>query len=118
MGAALVVGALAVELDSHAARLVLVRMAVSAIDKDLEPRYWGGWEPLARALGRRPNIDGTWPSDAAELAAQRAVDRAVATLTKSGLIKRLNTPRPGRQAEYLLQLDPAEPVDNQASAQR
>lgn len=34
----------------HAARHVLVRMAVSALDCDAEPSYWAGWQPLAVAL--------------------------------------------------------------------
>lgn len=34
----------------HAARHVLVRMAVSALDCDPQPSYWAGWQPLAVAL--------------------------------------------------------------------
>jgi hypothetical protein len=34
----------------HAARHVLVRMALCALDADPEPSYWAGWQPLSEAL--------------------------------------------------------------------
>lgn len=118
MGASLVVLALGAELKSHAARLVLTRMAVTAKDADSVPRYWDGWEPLASALGRTPNEDGTWPTSAAENAARRAVDRTVATLIRDGLIERTNVPRPGLQAEYVLKLDRSTPVEKLSNGPR
>jgi hypothetical protein len=113
MGASLVAAALQVPLASHPARLVLVRMALTAHDNHREPMYWAGWEPLAAALDRqRPDLG--WASPARERAAQQAVARAVETLLNAGYIRRnldaKGTPikaRAGKQAEYVLLLDGA-----------
>jgi len=65
-------------LPSLAARLVLVRMAQTAIDDDDWPVYFAGWDTLALALGLE---DNTGPR------AERKVGRAIAELVEAGLIK-------------------------------
>ena len=71
---------------SHAAALILYRMAAAAHDKDTSEYsaryYFGGWKPLAAALGYQVDDDGPLPA-----AAHRAVARAIRELTDQGLIK-------------------------------
>ena len=71
---------------SDRAAHVLYRMAVTAQDKDTkeyaERHYFGGWKPLAMALGYQLEDDGPLPADA-----HRAVARALRELIDRGLIK-------------------------------
>jgi hypothetical protein len=78
-------------LPHHAFRL-LGYMALVAKDADHPPRYWGGREPLVRALG----ANGT------DAARARAVDRALTALKGAGVVELIARPRTGRQAEYAL----------------
>src|SRR3954452_2490781 len=80
--------------DQHRAFRVLLYMANVAKDGDTPPRFWGGRDALALALGRRPT---TKPQQhAAYEAARAAVDELVAV----GAIECTGRPRPGRNAEY------------------
>lgn len=63
-------------LESDRARIVLVAMALHAMDSDETPAYFGGWEALSIPLGySEPNET-----------ARRAVQRAVTELRDCGLI--------------------------------
>lgn len=64
-------------LPHQGARLVLVRMAQTALDDDDPPVYFGGWDTLALALGY----------DHYTHTADVTVGRAVARLVDAGLIK-------------------------------
>lgn len=95
MGAGLAALALTQEGIPYAARLVLVRMALTAHDRDPEPVYWGGWEFLAtQGLGYRTYTPN----------AKRAVGRAVEQLQSADLVKVRRAGKPGARAEYLLTL--------------
>lgn len=76
------------------ARLVLVGMAVMALDQGDPPVYYGGWAYLAGTLGYAEYGP----------AAERAVARAVAELRKQGLIVPAGEPRPGQNVAYELRL--------------
>ena len=68
-------------------------MAVTARDDDDPPRYFGGWEPLAKALGYVEQDES----------ARAFVRRVVGLLVKHGLIARHGAAaRTGRNAEYVL----------------
>lgn len=64
-------------LPNPAARLILVRMAHTALDADDWPVYFAGWDTLALALGYEKY----------DHAAEIAVGRAIRQLTDAGLIK-------------------------------
>jgi len=86
---------------SDRAAIVLLRMAVSALDRDRAGQdgrlYFGGWEPLAFALGFQDYGRGS--------AAEHAVARACRELADAGLIKRLPEPTGRRRtAVYSLTL--------------
>ena len=91
---------------------VLMLMAKTAMDDDLAPVYYGGWERLAvTGLGRRD-----WPSDddESEQATQtrrasfEAVRQAVQDLTTAGAIKVSKRGKSAKQqARYALSLDAA-----------
>lgn len=76
---------------------VLVAIALTTKDDDDPPVFWGGQEPLATALGRRP------PFTAADL---RAVDRAMSQLRTAGAIVRISSSAPGHRARHELRLEP------------
>lgn len=90
----------------HASRLVLVEMALTALDPessgygDREPlMYYGGWERLAFALGRGvPEVIGTLDD-----ADARAVRRCVRELTNAGLITLYRSAVNGNRAVYALE---------------
>lgn len=87
---------------------LLVFMANTALDSDVEPRYWGGREALAIALGRFRRIAGgrTPEEEARERdAAYLAVKRALRQLKNSGAITTLNVAGPGTRSDYRLNLD-------------
>lgn len=74
---------------------VLAYMALVTKDDDDPPRYWGGWEALARALGR----DLTSGTKAAH---QRSVVRAVAALRDARALETARSSGPSTRAEYTL----------------
>jgi hypothetical protein len=90
---------------------VLIRMAVTAMDDGMPPRYFGGWEVLAKSLGcvwTAPTANMTEQerreAERSTEAARRAVGRAVHALIEAGAVERLNTPQAGRRADYALML--------------
>ena len=118
MGARLALAALdaaaVLGLDGNPTR-VLVRMALSALDDATAPVYFGGWEPLALALGRVvPPASDDLAALRARRAAEEAVRFAVRPLVDLGLVKVAQRGAPGRNARYSLALGP---VDNSATPQ-
>lgn len=85
----------------HVPFRVLVFMALVAKDGDKEPRYWGGVEALAEALGRPVRASG----DVAHRD-QVAVSSALTALVRAGAVRVLVKPVKGRRAEYGLVIDP------------
>lgn len=88
---------------------VLIRMAVTAMDDGVPPRYFGGWELLAHSLGcvwTAPtplmSDDERQEAERSTEAARRAVGRAVRALIQAGAVERLNVPQAGRRADYAL----------------
>jgi hypothetical protein len=128
-------GNVAIALDRWSAHLndkpfrALMRMAVVSMDGEDSPRYWGGWPPLARAVGATfpAECDAHDPSTCSHgdrcrgrachgckgcQAAQRAVTRAVQGLLATGAIHLVHRAANGRNAEYALQLSAVPtPVD-------
>lgn len=99
MGAANAVSAYVEWSDqlSPLARLVLVRMALTALDEDKTKRYYGGRAVLLESMGRRrPHTD----------ADNRALARVIYELTTAGAIQREQRGRPGKFACYRLNLLP------------
>lgn len=90
----------------HAPFRALTYMALVSLDDDRPPRYWGGREHLAIALGRDvPARNDEDPDVTRERrAAFRAVDRVVADLTKAGAIETIEEARHYRNATYALRL--------------
>lgn len=91
----------------HHAQLVLIRMALIVKDKDSEPRYWGGWQELAFALG----YDMSWFVEVDEKRkvrgrrnAQEGVRRVMQCLVDEGAITRVRGGYAGHNAEYRLNL--------------
>jgi hypothetical protein len=80
-----------------AQRMVLSVMALNARDTDEHPLYWGGWRPLAEALG----MDGT-PSQL------RCIKRHVAELVRTGVLVRVGEAHRGQAQVYRLDLIRAE----------
>lgn len=76
-----------------------VSMALTAQDADAPPRYYGGWEALARALGY-------WRAGAAPAVVKRKTQRVVTALVRKGVITSSGTAGPRVRAEYALNLDP------------
>lgn len=101
MGASLVALALLHRDLPDRTRLVLVAMALVALDTDRKGQeaavYWGGWDHLAQVLGYPDARTGT--------AGHKAVTRALATLQDRGLVKpvKVRGGGPGHQ-EYRLTL--------------
>lgn len=75
----------------HAPARMFAFMAVVADDRDAVPRYWAGREDLAISLGVEPDVAGF-----------KAVDRAVNTLRKLGLIKSEGAAYRGKRSAYVL----------------
>lgn len=78
-------------LREHAPMRVFVYMAVSALDSDARPAYFGGRYRLAHALGAPPTSSGL-----------KLVKQAVSALNQRGLIQLDVRPAPGREARYAL----------------
>lgn len=82
---------------SPLARLVLIRMALTAKDDHKTPRYWGGRTLLLESMGR--------PSPH-ETADHRALARVMHELVSVGAIHREDHARPGHNAVYRLNVMP------------
>jgi hypothetical protein len=94
--------------------LLLLFMALTAIDSDLKPRYFASRERSAVALGRLVPEEPS-PSDpqAAEINRQRTaafqrVKTATTGLVKAGAICQIKRGREGQRAEYELTLGSVE----------
>ncbi|GAA3684034.1 hypothetical protein [Micrococcus yunnanensis] len=100
MGASNVIAAYTYWRDrlSHRDLHALVFMAVTALDSDRPPVYYGGWEAVARALGL--DLEGNPAS------AKRTTVKALTALTEAGAITSSGTARAGIRAEYALNLAP------------
>lgn len=85
---------------------LLAYMAVIALDEGEQPRFWGGREALALAIGRM--VPDRRTEDRAELAERRlafkAVTRTLGALKDAGAITLLSAAAPGRNAVYALNL--------------
>ncbi len=85
---------------SDSARLVLVIMASTALDRPKggvpARRYWAGHDSIILIL------TGASPGEAGYRAGQVRVTRAIGTLVKAGAITRLHRGHRGKQAEYEL----------------
>lgn len=93
------------DLPGNAFR-ALIFMAVTSMDEDDPPLFWGGRESLAVALGRTVP-DSDLDDDESRLereATFKAVKRTVQDLAKAGAITTVNVARPGRNAVYALNL--------------
>lgn len=89
-------------------RFVLLMMALTVLDRDPNPRWWGGDDLLLRALGRSSPADDD-PSVAAEKARHAndvAVRRCVSELVKAGALSYAVRPVKGRRPEYWMHLVP------------
>lgn len=84
--------------DKHRDMRALLFMANTALDGDAPPRYFGGWEALACALGF--DVEGNPDS------AERNTKKALSALVKVGAITSSGTARAGVRAEYALNLVP------------
>lgn len=86
---------------------LLVFMALTALDRDDTPRYFGGWKSLALSgLGRQvPDIIDDATRKEAD-AIKQDVKRTIQALRHAGAITLLNTPKIGDQANYELHLKP------------
>ena len=99
----------------HVPFRVLVFMALVAKDGDPAPRYWGGVEPLAEALGR-----SVMPFGEVAHRDQVAVSSALTVLVRAGALRVVVRPARGRRGEYAVVIDPPTtqaqpeetPVDN------
>lgn len=114
MGAQLVSAA----LDPHwatlspVARIVLVKMALTAKDKATTQQpageYWGGYAPLIAALrgdipdARTPERD----------AADQQIKRAIRELRNAKAVEPIDTATGRTRSRYRLTLTPSQPVDN------
>lgn len=83
---------------SHRDLHALVFMAVTALDSDRPPVYYGGWEAVAQALGL--DLEGNRAS------AKRTTVKALTALTEVGAITSSGMARAGVRAEYALNLTP------------
>lgn len=94
-----------VGLPNRACRL-LAHMSLAARDDAPVPLYYGGQLSMAKALGRTNALEDPQGREAA----LRCVRRALADLTRAGLIRPHARPAPGRVASFELHLpDPATP---------
>lgn len=98
---------------NHVPFRLLTYMALVCLDRDDAPRFWGGRDALACAIGRQvppepPRADQS-PAAAAVRAHRRAAHEAVRAalheLKRAGVLSKVDgTGHIGQQAEYLLHL--------------
>ncbi|GAA1733040.1 hypothetical protein GCM10009746_14150 [Microbacterium paludicola] len=81
----------ALEMRDHAPVRLFVYMALTALDSDPRPSFYGGRDALADALAAPQDVTG-----------HRSVKKAVRALTAAGLIQLSGKPAPGRPGRYLL----------------
>lgn len=91
------------------ARIVFTRMCAMAKDDDAPPVYFGGWAPLATALGYSLALEDAQDPTLLErkkTTAQRRVRATLRALKDLGLIVPATTNRPtGRRQHFALILD-------------
>jgi hypothetical protein len=91
-------------------KLLLIFMALTALDTDKSPRYFAARESSALALGRLvPDAPTSDNPRADEINAERAaafqrVKEALAGLVKAKAIERVRSGRPGQRAEFVLKV--------------
>lgn len=88
----------------HAPFRVLAYMALRTLDDGDPPRFWGGRESLAVALGRLVPKPEDEQSRRERKAAFEAVKEVTATLRRLGAIEIIEPARPTRNAVYALNL--------------
>lgn len=97
----------------HGPFRLLTYMSLTAMDADLEPKYWGGRDSLAVAYGRLERVADREVATVEQArqrdAAYLAVKRGLRVLRHAGAITLLNVAGPGHQSIYRLNLDG--PVD-------
>lgn len=101
---------------NHVPFRLLAYMALVTLDRDDPPRFWGGRDDLAHAIGRRVprEPDDTDTSEAAAAVrrqrkqAHEAVRVALAELKAVGVVVQVKQARLGVRAEYTLHLTPAQ----------
>lgn len=92
---------------------VLIKMALTALDDAVTPRFFGGWDVLATAAGHAtPESCARCRGCKACLPARRAVTKSLEALLAMGAITRTRRASRGRTAEYRLWLDHPAPVDD------
>jgi hypothetical protein len=105
---------------NHVPFRLLAYMALVSLDRDEPPRFWGGRDDLAGAIGRtlprEPDDTDTDPSAVAARRQRRAAHEAVRAglreLKDVGAITTAKHARQGLRAEYLLHL--SQPQDQPA----
>lgn len=105
--------------DRHAPARLLLWMAFNVLDDERDGRpaliFFGGYKTAATGLGfRLVDLD----DPAIDRAALTAVKRNLRVLAAESLIQQVRRSAPGRNAEWRLTLEPAEPVDNSAPRSR
>lgn len=101
---------------NHVPFRLLAYMALVTLDRDDPPRFWGGRDDLAHAIGRRVprEPDDTDASESAAAVrrqrkqAHEAVRIALAELKAVGVVVQVRKARLGVRAEYTLHLTPAQ----------
>ncbi|HEY9354222.1 MAG TPA: hypothetical protein VIP28_13260 [Nocardioides sp.] len=106
-------------LPDRAFRL-LAFMALTSVDREDQPTYYGGRRSLALSgLGRPvPNPHDDSPEvEKARNAVYQDVKKQIRILTDAKAIRRINDPggRDSEKARYLLRLRPELPVDNSST---
>ena len=84
----------------YGTKLVLIRMALTALDSDPEPAYWAGWQPLAQIL----DLVGTDETN------RRRIRERIAELHDAGAVTRTKRGHNGSNAVYRLWLDAPAPL--------
>lgn len=82
----------------HREARLLMYMANVALDQDVPPVYFGGWETAAAAIGMDPTTK--------RASAKETFRKAMSTLREAGAVVTSRQARSGVRAEYALALDP------------
>ena len=103
------------DLTNNAFRL-LAYMALVSMDADNPPRYWGGREDLAAALGREvpPENDDDPEVTRKRNVAFKAQRDATGVLSQRGAIKAIKNARGGQRQEWALNLRRSQVHENRA----